>query len=103
MRRVARELRAIAAGLEKMSAAYEIEIDDDLAKAIEFWRGRNSWATKMWEMQWDDEDRVLRMTEPEAWGLHDAIEEDAEGGHSILPGLGGEAREKMLDFYESVV
>ena len=62
---------------------YTLTIDEDGMRAIDFWDGRNEWASVLRPLS----EGANRLTEHEAWKIKEALEADTEGGHSMLPGL----------------
>lgn len=88
--------------------AYKLTLTADECRAVRMMADRYSGATYLADMLSDfasaeDGSVSMEVSEPVAWGLCEAREEDMEGGHRSWPCFAGELASKLDSFCDSVV
>ena len=84
-----------------MNAPYTIELSEDDVRTIAFVGSRYAWSEALLALEVGRNE----LTEPEAWGIAEAFDSDAEGGHSMFPmlDLHSALAEKLAAFRNSIV
>ena len=95
---------------EKKATTYSLLLSVEDIKTIDWVGDRYSWSSWLRERLYQanpilGEGLVLKFHEYEMWDFKDAIEEDTQGGHSMLPLLDerSELYGKIKNLLESVV
>ena len=80
---------------------YTLELTDTDIETIAFVGGRYAWSYALCSLFSGRNE----LTEPDAWIIRDAIDEDMVGGHSAFPMLDGrsELASKLFEFWQSII
>ena len=84
-----------------MSAPYKLFLSREDVETIAFVGGRYAWSEALLALEAGRNE----LTEPEAWGIAEAFDSDAEGGHSMFPMLDPRSAlaEKLAAFRNSII
>lgn len=87
-------------GFGALSGGYELELTEADLETIEFVGGCYGWTTHLPRAY-----GRRRLSEVEAWEWREAVDADAEGGHSLFPMLDSRSPlyDKLIDLYERIV
>jgi hypothetical protein len=87
--------------------SYRLDLTAEDWRTIDFVGGRYAWSEALQQLCVNEDDAVfpLELQEHEAWGLAEAFESDAEGGHFPFPMLdpSSELAGKLSAFWRSIV
>lgn len=84
-----------------VTEGHKLNLTAEDIRAIDFVGPRYSWSSILAKYS----EGVNNIPEREAWEIHDAFDDDMEGGHSIFPMLNPQSTlyDKLSHFYDSIV